>query len=56
MPARVPPEQVARIKALAAEGMSSRAIALETGVGKSSVARYMTLDNSTVPTDRKSVV
>lgn len=41
MPARVPPEQVARIKALAAEGKSSRAIALETGVGKSSVARYM---------------
>jgi hypothetical protein len=48
MPARVPPEQVARIKALAAEGKSSRAIALETGVGKSSVARYMTLDTTEV--------
>ena len=41
MPARVPSEQVARIKELAAQGKSSRAIALETGVGKSSVARYM---------------
>jgi len=41
MPARVPSEQVARIKELAAQGKSSRTIALETGVGKSSVARYM---------------
>jgi hypothetical protein len=48
MPARVPPEQVARIKALAAEGKSSRTIALETGVGKSSVARYMTLDTTEI--------
>jgi len=50
MPARVPPEQVARIKALAAEGKSSRVIALETGVGKSSVARYMTLEVADAPT------
>ena len=48
MPARVPPEQVARIKALAAEGKSSRVIAAETGVGKSSVARYMTLDTTQI--------
>jgi hypothetical protein len=46
MPARVPPEQVTRIKALAAEGKSSRAIAQETGVGKSSVARYMSLNTA----------
>ena len=46
MPARVPPEQIARIQALAAEGKSSRTIALETGVGKSSVARYMSLGNA----------
>ena len=48
MPARVPSELVARIKTLAAEGKSSRAIALETGVGKSSVARYMSLDTTEI--------
>jgi hypothetical protein len=42
MPARVPPEAVARIRELAAQGKSSRTIAIETGIGKSSVARYMT--------------
>ena len=42
MPARVPPESVARIRELAAQGKSSRVIAAETGIGKSSVARYMT--------------
>ena len=42
MPARVPPEAVARIRELAAQGKSSRTIAMETGIGKSSVARYMT--------------
>ena len=42
MPARVPPEAVARIRELAAQGKSSRTIATETGIGKSSVARYMT--------------
>ena len=41
MPARVPPEAVARIRELAAQGKSSRTIAMETGIGKSSVARYM---------------
>ena len=52
MPARVPSEQIARIKELAAEGKSSRAIAAETGVGKSSVARYMSLveDADAAPT------
>ena len=46
MPARVPPEAVARIQQLAKEGKSSRTIALETGIGKSSVARYMSLGPS----------
>lgn len=41
MPPRVPPEGIARIRQLAAEGKSSRAIASETGIGKSSVSRYM---------------
>ena len=59
MPARVPPEQVARIKALAAEGKSSRMIAQETGVGKSSVARYMspdtTIETVIVPVDAQTI-
>ena len=41
MPARLLPENIARIQELAAQGKSSRTIALETGIGKSSVARYM---------------
>ena len=40
MPKAIAPEQVSLIQALAAEGKSTRAIALETGIGKSSVARY----------------
>jgi hypothetical protein len=47
MPARVPPEQVALIKQLAQQGKSSRAISMETGVGKSSVARYMAMETPT---------
>ena len=43
MPKAIAPEQVSLIKALAAEGKSTRAIALETGIGKSSVARYAAL-------------
>ena len=41
MPARLLPENIARIQELAAQGKSSRTIATETGIGKSSVARYM---------------
>ena len=40
MPKAIAPEQVSLIQALAAEGKSTRAIALQTGIGKSSVARY----------------
>jgi len=40
MPRAIAPEQVSLIQALAAEGKSTRAIAQETGIGKSSVARY----------------
>ena len=40
MPRAIAPEQVSLIQALAAEGKSTRAIALQTGIGKSSVARY----------------
>lgn len=48
MPARLAPEAVARIKELQAQGKSSRVIAQETGIGKSSVARYMTIQEKPV--------
>ena len=48
MPARLAPEAVARIKELQAQGKSSRVIAQETGIGKSSVARYMTIQDKPV--------
>jgi hypothetical protein len=40
MPKVTSPESIARIKALAADGKSTRDIAKELGLGKSSVARY----------------
>lgn len=40
MPKVTSPESIARIKALAADGKSTRDIARELGLGKSSVARY----------------
>ena len=46
MPKAVAPEMVSRIQALATEGKSTREIARETGVGKSSVARYVSSSGS----------